>query len=274
MENMMKRMLFAGIMAISLVSGIVLQAEASVQVIDLRSDYRENPLGIDVTQPRLSWRIEQIGGRRGIRQGAYQVRVASARDLLEKGEADLWDSGKVESDKNFQVEYAGEALASRTRCYWQVRVWDENGQPSDWSAPARWTMGLLDRDEWRGEWIGYDAAYVLTKEERAENRLFSLGGLPWIEVERGHGRASTPAGFRFRATLPQDRTLEHAVLVMYAFHSCHAWINEKPVGAAFHWEQTARLDVTDAMQAGDNIIALLGDQTDPHQPAIQGKLVM
>jgi hypothetical protein len=88
------------------------------------------------------------------------------------------------------------------------------------------------------------------------------------------GRSGADIGFRYRVPLPEERALQRAVLVMYAFHSCHAWVNEKPVGAAFHWEKTARLDVTDAMQAGENIIALLADQTDPHQPAIQGKLVM
>ena len=193
------------------VCGMRLCAAGSVHVIDLRCEYRENPLGIDVTEPRLSWRIGQVEGRRGIRQTAYQVRVASSTALLEQGEGNLWDSGKVESDQTFHVAYAGVPLQSRMQAYWQVRVWDEGGQASDWSAPARWTMGLLDRDEWQAEWIGYDAAYVLTPEERADNRLFSLGGLPWVEVERGHGSSRTPTGFRYRVALPEDRVLRRAI---------------------------------------------------------------
>lgn len=224
-------------------------------------------------EPRLSWRIEQIEERRGIRQTAYQVRVASSKDLLLRGEADLWNSGKVQSAKNFHVEYAGEALASRTRCYWQARVWDEGGKASDWSAPALWTMGLLDQDDWQADWIGYDAAAARTPEEEADDRLLNIGGLAWVQIPGAHGRESVPTGFRRRVELPEDRVLRRAVLVLYAFHACSASVNGTPVGRAFHWEKTARLDVTAALRTGANVVSLLADQTDPHRPAVIGRLV-
>ena len=53
----------------------------------------------------------------------------------------LWDSGRVPSDQSAQVEYAGQPLASRTRCFWKVRVWDQLDQPAPWSKPATWSMG-------------------------------------------------------------------------------------------------------------------------------------
>jgi len=94
-------------------------AGAETSVKHLRCEYLTNPLGIDVPQPRLSWRIES--GRRGERQKAYQVLVASTAEILAADQSDLWDSGKVESDQSIQVGYAGKPLSSRQCCYWKVR---------------------------------------------------------------------------------------------------------------------------------------------------------
>ncbi len=79
----------------------------------LRCEYLENPLGMDEPRPRLSWQVRDP--RRGAAQRAYQVRVATSKRLLEEGSADVWDSGKVESDRTIQVEYAGRELESRGR---------------------------------------------------------------------------------------------------------------------------------------------------------------
>src|SRR5438067_3026109 len=64
---------------------------------DLRCEYRRDPRGIDVAQPRLSWML--LSDRRGDRQAAYQVLVASTADALARDGGDVWDSGKVASDE-------------------------------------------------------------------------------------------------------------------------------------------------------------------------------
>src|SRR5436309_4219585 len=111
---------------------------------DLRCETRTNPLGIDVTQPRLSWKLapNQPGLERGTRQSAYQVLAAASPHDLATGRNRLWDSGRVESADTTVVVYAGPALASRQRVWWQVRVWDQQGTPSDSRAPASawWEM--------------------------------------------------------------------------------------------------------------------------------------
>jgi len=91
--------------------------------------------------------------RRGETQTAYQVLVASAVALLASDKGDLWDSGKVASAATAQVEYAGHALASRSECWWKVRIWDRDGNTSAWSQPASWNMGLLHAADWRTQWI-------------------------------------------------------------------------------------------------------------------------
>jgi len=120
--------------------------------LDLRCEYRSNPLGLDVTQPRLSWKLAD--DRRGACQTAYQVLAAANPGDLAAGRDLLWDSGRVESGESVHVPYAGPPLASRQRVWWQVRAWDQEGVPTPFSAPAWWEMGLLARADWQAEWIG------------------------------------------------------------------------------------------------------------------------
>lgn len=126
----------------------------SLKVVSLSCEDGVNPLGIDVARPRLSWTLQATKvGARGLRQSAYQILVATSPDKLRGQDGDLWNSGKVDSDRSIQVEYAGKALASRTRCWWKVRAWDQSGKPSSWSEPAAWSMGLLHASDWEGHWI-------------------------------------------------------------------------------------------------------------------------
>jgi alpha-L-rhamnosidase len=122
----------------------------SLIVSNLTCEYRINPLGIDVVQPRLSWQVES--DQRGTRQTAYRILVAASETDRSSGSV-LWDSGKVLSDQSIHVPYKGPALLSGQRVYWKVLVWDEVGQESE-SSPAWWEMGLLERNDWLGQWIG------------------------------------------------------------------------------------------------------------------------
>ncbi len=149
-------MLFAGVLGASMAHGQ--PGWDLLLAMDLRCEYRANPLGIDTPNPRLSWCLKdgcpKFIGRPGARQSAYQVLVASSPQAL-KG--DLWDSGKIVSDRSVHVPYAGKPLASRQTCFWKVRVWNEFDHVSPWSETARWTIGLLDAGEWEGAYIGMDA---------------------------------------------------------------------------------------------------------------------
>jgi alpha-L-rhamnosidase len=118
--------------------------------VGLRCEYFEAPLGVDTARPRLSWRL--ASNRRGARQTAYRVRVASSPEKLASGDADLWDSGRRRSDQTAHVEYAGKTLQSRQRCHWQVTSWDERGDAVE-SARATWEMGLLEPRDWRARWL-------------------------------------------------------------------------------------------------------------------------
>lgn len=146
----MKRLVDALILALLIACSSPPKAE--FRAVDLRCEYLENPLGLDVSTPRLFWKMDKP--TQGARQTAWQVQVASAPELLENGSADLWDSGEVQSERSVQIEYKGKTLQSRQNVFWRVRIWDEAGQVSAWSAVASWEMALLHTADWQAKWIG------------------------------------------------------------------------------------------------------------------------
>lgn len=128
-------------------------AEPPLQVGSLTAEHMTNPLGIDTGHPLLGWIVTSSG--RGVAQTKYQIRVALDGSDLERGANLVWDSGLVNSDKSFDVAYAGPALASQTRYFWQVRVWDNHGEASPWSQPWAWfETAFLDSSQFHGSWIG------------------------------------------------------------------------------------------------------------------------
>src|SRR5689334_22102360 len=116
-------------MVITLSLSLLASAQTPVTptVSGLRVEYLSNPIGIDVVQPRLSWRI--ASARRNTMQAAYQIQVAASEASLASANL-LWDSGKTASDTSVFVEYRGPTTTSRTRYYWRVRVWDTDGSAS------------------------------------------------------------------------------------------------------------------------------------------------
>ena len=211
----------------------------TLEITQPRCEYRENPLGIDLAQPRLSWHL--VSERRGVRQAAYRITAAASEPALREGADLLWDSGKVESDQSVQLPYAGPAMSSGQRVYWQVAVWDDAGNEAT-SAPAWWEMGLLDRGEWQGQWIG----------------ALELGG-PFT---------TSPAPF-VRAEFTLDKPVARARLYATALGLYEAHINGAVVGNDVltpGWTDYAKrvqyqvYDVTGMLTQGDNAIgAILGD---------------
>ncbi len=128
--------------------------------VDLKCEFHHNPLGIDRENPRLSWHMEDL--RRGANQTAYRIQVASDSMALANGQANIWDTGKLTSGQSANIQYDGDQLASRTKYYWRVIVWDLQQIQSAPSAIATFETGFLHGlREWKGAWIsdGKDIDY-------------------------------------------------------------------------------------------------------------------
>lgn len=117
----------------------------------LKVNNLDTPLGVD-TLPLFCWTNQtRTVGRV---QTAYQIIVASTPELAAAGTGDMWDTGKVTSDENFDIPYEGTALTSFTDYYWAVKVWDETDTPGAWTKVARFGTGVLNESEWTAKWIG------------------------------------------------------------------------------------------------------------------------
>ena len=121
--------------------------------VNLRCEYGENPLGIDVTSPRFSWALQH--GDPNQFQSSYQIIVADDWDLAVAAQGNVWDSGQVNSSQSINVRYAGESLQSCKEYFWRVRWWDSDGQVSDFSDIATFETAFLTEDEWQGQWIAH-----------------------------------------------------------------------------------------------------------------------
>ena len=128
-------------------------AAPGVVPMALKCEWLENPEGVGTHTPRFSWIVTADDGDRGQRQTAYRILAATDPALLKPGTADLWDSGRVESDETLGIVYGGKPLASGVGVHWNLQVWDRAGVESVWSEPATFSLGLLDAAEWKGQWI-------------------------------------------------------------------------------------------------------------------------
>ncbi len=244
-----------------------LPAFARVDVVNLRCEYRSNPVGIDVTQPRLSWQLHS--DQRGVRQSAYQILVAGSPQLLKEDQGELWDTGRVESGDSTQIAYAGAPLQSRMRCYWKVRVYDQEGKPSAWSAVSSWSMGLLSTRDWQAQWIGLDA---VVKE-------FFLEGCSWIGYPEGLRGTDAPPGMRYYRRvfdLPPDDKIIRAELSLAADNGFSCSLNGAHVLRGHSFSTAKTRDVASMLHAGSNVIAVqvnnLGEKANP--AGLTGKLVI
>lgn len=122
-----------------------------LKVYDLRTEYQINPIGLETDSPRLSWKIK--ANARNVSQTAYHIKCASTPEDLQNESALIWDSGNVKSDQSVHVEYKGKKLVNGQKIWWKVKIQTNNNIESEWSSPAFWEMGLLEKSDWKAKWI-------------------------------------------------------------------------------------------------------------------------
>lgn len=153
--------------------------------INLRCEHLQNPLGIDAKHPRLTWMLDD--NSQGVKQIAYQLVVGTDSLNVLKGEGDMWDTGRLESEDILAV-YAGKPLNPFTRYYWSVIVWNQDKEKES-SAVNSFETGMMSVENWQGAWIGdgqdvnYEPAPYFRKKFSTEKTIkaarayIAVGGL-------------------------------------------------------------------------------------------------
>lgn len=217
---------------------------ATLQPFDLECEYLSNPLGIDVLQPRLSWKMGATASIRGQKQTAYQILVASSQALLDADQGDLWDSGRVDSGESVNIVYDGKPLSAGQKCFWKVRFSNEHHNWSSWSTSACWRMGLFAED-WAAKWIG---SAEMESQSVGGRKVNNVMADPW-----------------FRRTFDLMDTPQDAVIYVASIGYHELYVNGQKVGDAVlspsvtdHKSRARYMayDITDYLKPGTNAIAL------------------
>lgn len=272
------------VLALALVLG--LQSTAAVAAddgaaphvvpVELRVDGRYQTgdlLVIDNPAPTLGWKmVETLAARQhrcyragvdfpcpGDEQTAYQIQVFE--DDVESGRL-LWDSGKVASSQQIGIPYEGEPLRSRQRIAWRVRVWDADGRPSDWSEPARWEMGLLERSDWgEARWIEH-----ADLGDDAADAPPPLTGASWIWNTPNSSSSAPPGTIYLRKTfeVPDLDAVSRARLRINVDDQHVTFVNGEQVSSSSGvdaWRTSQIVDITNRLVEGTNVVAVQATNT-------------
>ena len=167
--NYYKNVLFSMFLLLISIAGY-----SKTTVSALKCEYKINPIGIGVAQPRLSWQI--VSPENHFMQQAYEIRVAESQGNLSGTSKLLWGTGKVNSSESVNITYGGPSGKSMQRMWWQVRIWDTKNKATSWSEPAYWEMGLLGEADWKASWIrlGEEQDNLVSRPSQYFRKEFSL----------------------------------------------------------------------------------------------------
>ncbi len=192
-----------------------LPATAALTPLDLRCDGVREVIAASST-PKFSWRVESK--ERGEKQTAWQILVASSREILIQERGDLWDSGKQPTAREPSVTYAGAPLSLGARYHWKIRCWGADGKASDWSVPSYMEIAPMKPADWQGaKWIG-DGKPLPDKDED----FYKPDPAPLMRKE-------------FTITKPVVRARLHMAGLGYAYASINgARFHDKGLGTPWH----------------------------------------
>ena len=138
-------LLFIGIILFSYI--MCDSSKGSVLLKDLRVEYMKNPVGIDISQPCFSWKLES--NERGMSQTAYTIIVSTDEDF----NTIVWNSGEVVSDQSVHIIYEGASLLPATRYFWKVQVKNQDSKIIASTGKVFFETGLMDSGWSNAQWI-------------------------------------------------------------------------------------------------------------------------
>ncbi|MEN6309068.1 MAG: family 78 glycoside hydrolase catalytic domain, partial [Anaerohalosphaeraceae bacterium] len=238
-----------------LLFGLSTMCTAAIQVAELRCEYQKNPVGLDVTSPRLTWILESDAFAQ--KQSAYQILVASDERSLTEAKADCWNSGKVTSDMSVNINYGGKKLESLRTYYWKVRAWDKDGQASDWSQSGWWITAVMDPATIKGQWITFSKP--IDHEVYHVDPPMDLKGAKWIWYP-GENAAKNTAAARLKFSrsfeIGDIKSLTSAKIALTVDNSFKLSANGKLVGTSSNWQTSSIFDLAEYLVEGKNLMEI------------------
>jgi alpha-L-rhamnosidase len=164
------------------------------------------------------------------------------------------------------------------RCFWKVKVWDKDGEASEWSPPALWSLGLLEPGEWKeAQWLGFNSPHP--PEVLAHTEEVAGDHCKWIGYPSGSPHTEAPKGARyFRRTfsLPPGSVVRAARMVLTADDSFTLHVNGRQVDPSSKGppglKHCRTLDLTSHLRSGKNVIAIECVNDNPGPAGLVGKL--
>jgi alpha-L-rhamnosidase len=225
---------------------------ADITVVQLKCNFKENPLGVETANPSLSWQLKS--DKRNQFQSAYRILVSNTEGVLAKNEGIIWDSGKQLSGQSIQVEYKGKKLGAAKKYYWKVMVWDAQGKPSTWSTTVYWQMGLLQEADWKG------ASWIALEKIADEHKI-----LPAIHAQ---SKIQNPKNAlpQFRKEVTISKKIKQATAYIAGLGHFEFFINGQKIGNHFldagwtNYSKTAQyvtFDITKDLKEGKNAFGIM-----------------
>jgi alpha-L-rhamnosidase len=226
---------------------------------DLNCDGSESPLGIENKQPCFSWKI--YSEQRDFVQSAYQIIVSNREEDLSNDAGTVWDSKKVTSDQSILVPFAGTTLSPATVYYWKARIWDKDGNPSQWSSVKKFSTGLLTEQDWK------NARWIALEQDKKDGRLVpGIHGLLDLKKMMGDKKIGLYTLPEFRKTLTVTKTVKRADAFVAGLGQFEFFINGEKVGNHFldaGWTKYDKqvlyvtFDVTKMLRNGQNVLGVM-----------------
>jgi len=107
--------------------------------IGLSIEYIRQPKKVLIIdrKPEFAWVLTNSEST----QSAYQIIVASSKEIINKETGDVWNSDKTVTNQSINIEYKGVPLVIGKTYFWKVKAWDESNLESLYSEIQSFRIG-------------------------------------------------------------------------------------------------------------------------------------
>ncbi len=187
------------------------------------------------SKPEFGWNVNQQTSNDF--QTAYQILVASSIDKLNADTADIWDSGKVNSNQSTNVEFQGQTLLSGKSYFWKVKTWNKDSKPSDDSDTQQFNF---------------------YSKPKIQAPAIKLKNCKWLWADKS--KEKSKVWFRKTFNVPDKSKVKKATLYITADDKLVLYFNYKIAysthGLFTPWKNIRVINITESLIQGKNTIAL------------------